>query len=289
MPGNPDRVRDLHRLADIWEGLGLRVRTMPDWENRGRSSGNTFEVLGCHHTGVHLDNDRVLRDGRPDVSGPLCNVALHANGDVVLVASGRANHFGVATWPSSRSLGVEATGPQKTAPRFPNRDAYVRLAVGFCIFKDNADPRRVVLDDVGIPVHLVAAHKEVAVDKETRKIYGRKPDPDFDEPGRIMSGALAHGFSASGSVRLIDTFRDDVHTHTTVEDDMFSDDDRDLLRKVNGMIDQSLFTRPEVNSALDDIASRVGVGTEATMKGIDDKLDQVLARLDAVEAKLNAP
>jgi hypothetical protein len=240
MPGNPDRVRDLLRLKEIWEGLGLRVIAMEGWRDRGRASGNTFEVLGCHHTGKPGDTDRVLRDGRPDLRGPLCNVALHAGGDVVLVASGRANHFGAATWPNSRSLGVEATGPRDTAPRFPNHDAYMRLAAGFCIFKGNADPRQVVRGDVGIPVHLVAAHKEVAVgvdgqplDEKTRKIYGRKPDPAFDETGPIMTGALAHGFSVKGSVQLIDRFRDEVHAFVQ-EDDMTKDELLDALESPRG-------------------------------------------------------
>jgi hypothetical protein len=235
MTGNPDRVDDLHRLAEIWQGLGLRVTTMPGWENRGRFSGNTFEVLGCHHTGAAVDDDRLLRDGRtlPDgrpLPGPLCNVALHVNGDVVLVASGKANHFGEATWPSSRSLGVEATGPQNAGTKFPNLDAYERLAAGFCIFKGNADPRQIMRADVGIPVRLVAAHKEVAVgvdgqplDERTRKIYGRKPDPGFEEPGEFITGTLAHGFSVSGSgFPLIDTFRERVHARiaaATGEDD----------------------------------------------------------------------
>lgn len=227
MPGNPDRARDLRRLAEIWQGLGLHVKEMPGWEDRGGSSRNTFEVLGCHHTGIAVDGDRVLRDGRQlddgsFLPGPLCNVALHRNGDVVLVASGRANHFGHATWPSERSLGVETTGPQASAPRFPNLDAYERLAAGFCIFKGNADPRQVVRSDVGIPVRLVAAHKEVAVDKTTRKVYGRKPDPAFDEPGALVTGSLAHGFSvANAGVRLIDTFRDRVHARVTGEEDDF--------------------------------------------------------------------
>ncbi|HZD73763.1 MAG TPA: N-acetylmuramoyl-L-alanine amidase [Actinomycetota bacterium] len=218
MPGNPHRVADLHRLAEIWEGLGLRVLEMPGWERRGRSSRNTFEVLGCHHTGDPFDTDRILRDGRPDLNGPLCNVALHGNGEVVLVASGLANHFGAATWPNGRSLGVEATGPQKTGPRFPNYDAYVALAAGFCIFKGE-DPRRVVRDDVGIPIHLVAGHKEVAVDKQTRTIYGRKSDPAFEgQKGRIVNGRLSHGFSVHGSLQLLDTFRDQVHARMTTGD-----------------------------------------------------------------------
>ena len=214
MAGSPDRVHDLNQLADLWEGLGLRVLEIPGWETRGRAGGNTFEVLGCHHTGNPGDVDRLLLDGRPaeGIPGPLCNVALHGNGDVILFASGVANHFGSATWPNKRSLGVETTGPQKSGQKFPNLDAYVRLAAGFCIFKGKADPRSVVRDDVGIPVRLVAAHKEVAVSKTNPKVYGRKPDPDFEEPGQMMTGALAHGFSVAGSgFRLIDTFRDQVH------------------------------------------------------------------------------
>jgi hypothetical protein len=111
MAGNPDRVPDLHRLADIWEGLGLRVLEMPGWERRGRVSGNTFEVLGCHHTGVPIDTDRILRDGRSDLSGPLCNVALHANGDVILVA---------AAWPITWAPPPGPTG-DLSASRRPGR------------------------------------------------------------------------------------------------------------------------------------------------------------------------
>ena len=237
--GNPDRVRDLHRLAEIWQGLGLTVRESTGWEKRGHSSNNTFEVLGCHHTAVTVDNDRILRDGDASLEGPRCNVALHLNGDVVLVASGLAFHFGKATWPNGRSLGVEATGPQTTGPRFPNRDAYVALAAGFCIFKGNADPRKVVKSDVGIPVHLVAAHKEVAVFKDHPKRYGRKVDPNFDEPGRLLKGALAQGFSAPNGVRLIDSFRDDVHARMTAagppgEDDMTTDELLDALESNRG-------------------------------------------------------
>jgi hypothetical protein len=256
MPGNPARVQDLLKLKEIWEDLGLTVRAMEGWRDRGRASGNSFEVLGCHHTGDAVDIDSTLRNGRPGINGPLCNVALHKNGDVVLVASGRANHFGCATWPNSRSLGVEATGPQKTGAKFPNRDAYELLAVGFCMFKGNADPRKVVKSDVGIPVHLVAAHKEVGVgafedgkfrcNARTKKIYGRKPDPTFEDADKVMTGALDHGFSVTGSgVRLIDTFRARVHARMTSvgtlalstiseEDDMTTDELLDALESPRG-------------------------------------------------------
>jgi hypothetical protein len=252
MAGDPARVQDLLRLKEIWEGLGLTVRPMEGWRDRGRAGGNTFEVLGCHHTGSASDIDSVLRNGRPGINGPLCNVALHKNGDVLLVASGRANHFGCSTWPNGRSLGVEATGPQKTGTKFPNREAYELLAAGFCIFKGNADPRKVVKSDVGIPVHLVAAHKEVGVgafedgefrcNARTQKIYGRKPDPAFEDADPVKTGALDHGFRVQGSVRLIDTFRDQVHARVTrsgppgriEEDDMTTDELLDALESPRG-------------------------------------------------------
>ena len=278
--GNPDRTRDLHRLAEIWQGLGLTVREMTGWEDRGHSANVTFEVLGCHHTGIAIDGDRILRDGDSDLEGPRCNVALHANGDVVLVASGLAFHFGKATWPNGRSLGVEATGPQKTGPRFPNRDAYVALAAGFCIFKGNADPRKVVKSDVGIPVHLVAAHKEVAVFKDDPKRYGRKPDPDFDEPGRIMKGALAHGFSAPSGVRLIDTFRDDVHARMTQEDDMTKDELLDALESDRGQkaLREAVTHVLRVATGRDDAsqpASEWFNEVKANVRNIKDKVDQL--------------
>jgi hypothetical protein len=272
MAGDPNRVQDLLQLAEIWKGLGLRVLAMPGWRDRGRTSGNTFEVLGCHHTAGADDNDRLLRDGDPKrvppVPGPLCNVALHANGDVVLVASGRANHFGKpATWENSRSLGVEATGPRDTSPRFPNYDAYVALAAGFCIFKGNADPRRVVRDDVGIPVHLVAAHKEVALLKDKPRRYGRKPDPDFEGPAKVVQGALPHGFSVK-SLRLIDRFRDDVHARMTEEDDM--PDEKTFKNWVREVVNEELDKRLKGGV----IPGQPNVG--GTLAVIADHVDRVL-------------
>jgi hypothetical protein len=177
MAGNASRVRELRGLASVWNDLGLRVLEMGGWEDRGRSSVIDFDVLGCHHTAASVDVDALLRDGRTGIPGPLCNVALHGRapagwkGEVVLVASGRANHFGVASISSSRGLGVEATGPP-----FPNYDAYVLLAAGYCIYYKR-DPDQVVVPAGGTvhtAVRRVTAHKYVAQPE------GRKINPSFD-------------------------------------------------------------------------------------------------------------
>jgi hypothetical protein len=142
------------------------------------------------------------------VAGPLCNVALHKDGTVVLVASGRANHFGVATWPSARALGVEATGPNRTGATgpgaFDNYDAYVKLAAGWCIWK-GVDPATVVRSDVSPDVCRVAAHKEVAPDRKINPVFNMgafrnsvraaTTEPEDDMPTeaevkRAMIGAL---------------------------------------------------------------------------------------------------
>jgi hypothetical protein len=70
MTWNPKRVDDLLELQKIWERLGPRVQRMEGWRDRGRGTDNTFEVLGCHHTGDTFDVDRVLRDGQAEVSQP---------------------------------------------------------------------------------------------------------------------------------------------------------------------------------------------------------------------------
>lgn len=268
MTGSAARVRDLNELAAIWRRRGLRILEMPGWQDRGRESGNTFEVLGCHHTAAAQDIDRVLRDGRSDLPGPLCNVALHANGDVVLVASGRANHFGVATWPSSRSLGVEATGPP-----FTNYKQYVQLAAGFCEWKWQ-NPTRVVRADTAIDVYLVAAHKEVAL------AYGRKPNPagfGFNNGGRTIAG-----------VQLIDDFRGDVAAAlTTQEDDLPYTE-----AQIRGMIQAEL--REFAGTRFDDngltLTEQLGKyrGDGKRFWQILDRLDARLATVEAIASRVTA-
>jgi hypothetical protein len=134
---------------------GLRVVAMPGWETRGLGRLDPRHVI-CHHTAAARDVDRLLRDGRADLRGPLCNFALHADGAVVLTAAGRANHAGRGIIPSSAAYGIEATGPP-----FPNYDAYVQLCAA-------------------IRAHHGWGADRVVAHKETARPRGRKIDPSFD-------------------------------------------------------------------------------------------------------------
>lgn len=152
--GSSTNVAKMKRVATRLRGWGFTVLMMDGWENRGRPDiALTANWIGAHHTAAVVDVDRILRDGRPDVSGPLANYGVHRNSDIILIASGRANHFGVATIRSSDAWGIEATGPIPVTAfgksAFPNYWAYIALCKAIMLEEDWAADR-------------IKAHKEVA-------------------------------------------------------------------------------------------------------------------------------
>ena len=161
-----DLMRD---AASLMKSRGLVVKYASGWESRGRpySFSPTAGVI-CHHTASPTDIDNVLINGRSDLPGPLCHYALHANGDVVLIAAGYANHAGesVAGAPSnSDGLGVEATGPKKEGAYGPSAfDNYAEYQVMI----------NCILEVYGWNTSKAFGHKESC------QPPGRKIDPSFD-------------------------------------------------------------------------------------------------------------
>ena len=165
--GNPAVANRMRRIAERMRQRGLTVEAMDGWADRGRSDIFNPVAVVYHHTAAIVDVDRILRDGRGDLPGPLCNFALHRDGTWVLVAAGRANHAGVATVSNTQSYGVEATGPIPTtgfgASVFPNYAAYVQGVAA-------------ILETEGWTTNSGYGHKEIA------RPLGRKIDPSFDIP-----------------------------------------------------------------------------------------------------------
>jgi peptidoglycan hydrolase-like protein with peptidoglycan-binding domain len=102
-------------IADKCRYYGLDVVEVDGWRTRGSSSFDPYGVV-CHHTAGSPDGEmpslRLLINGRSDLPGPLCNVALGRSGKVYVVAAGRANHAGAGGWHglvgNSSVLGIEA-------------------------------------------------------------------------------------------------------------------------------------------------------------------------------------
>jgi hypothetical protein len=159
-------------LPNVLIAAGLKVATVPGWENRGR--GDAGEPLGiiCHHTGGrkkgNMPSLQVLIDGRPDLPGPLSQLGLGRDGTFYVIAAGKCNHAGKGIWQgltngNTNFIGIEAenTGSADDTP-WPavQVEAYQHGVAA-------------ILKHIGRTAEFCAAHKEYATP------LGRKDDPDF--------------------------------------------------------------------------------------------------------------
>lgn len=104
---HPMRGAGLSLAARIQEQLtqrGIRWRVLDGASNRG--NGQTWGTLAggiMHHTATAYGKaPSVLINGRPDLSGPLCNTAGEEDGTIAFVAYNPANHAGAS---GGRSMG----------------------------------------------------------------------------------------------------------------------------------------------------------------------------------------
>ncbi|AYN58251.1 endolysin [Arthrobacter phage Kepler] len=99
----------LSNLAGKLRKHGLTVVETPGWSNRGFLGRDLLEVRGVlwHHTatnrvrfnGSNAPTLQMCIEGRPDVSGPLCQIVFGRDGTVYLTAAGLANHAGAGSAP----------------------------------------------------------------------------------------------------------------------------------------------------------------------------------------------
>lgn len=91
---------------------GIDLYVMPGALTRSTwRSGFTTRGVVWHHTatGKNWQDGHVaflLRDGRPDLKGPLAQFGIERDGTAVMVAAGRCNHNGYGRWGND-SVGLE--------------------------------------------------------------------------------------------------------------------------------------------------------------------------------------
>lgn len=181
-------------VIDALRDWGLTVRPVPGWQTRGSSS---FDPRGhvVHHdvigdqVGNHDRCPPLIIDGRSDLPGPLANFWLERDGDVHLVAAGRANHAGEGGWQglsgNSSVWGTEMNNLGTPDDPWPDvqLEAMERLAAATCDFSGFAPAK-------------VCGHKEWA---PTRKI-----DPHSIDMAAFRSEVLA---AAKGGLMADDVAR----------------------------------------------------------------------------------
>lgn len=101
------------------EALGDRLVVEPGWADRG-TGGQMGDIWGVmiHHTGNSRERVEVIRDGRPDLAGPLSQCLITPDGKCHLIAVGPCNHAGVGSYPglgtnngNQRTIGFECAWP----------------------------------------------------------------------------------------------------------------------------------------------------------------------------------
>lgn len=159
-------------IIEALKDWGLVVRETSGWKTRGSPD---FSPRGhvCHHDvigdqeGTHDKVPSIIIDGRSDLPGPLANFWLERDGDVHLVAAGRANHAGSGGWRglsgNSTVWGTEANSLGTPDDPWPEvqLEAWAKLCAATCEFS-------------GFDPSMVCGHKEWT----TRKIDPHTIDMD---------------------------------------------------------------------------------------------------------------
>src|SRR5262245_7971580 len=176
-------------LPSVLEAAGLKVATVPGWQDRGRAEMGAVRGVICHTTvgprQGNMPSLNVLVEGRPDLSGPLAQLGLGRDGTYYVIAAGRCNHAGAGSWKgidtgNSSFIGIEGENTGRGDDPWPavQLDAYRRGVAA-------------LLKHVGQDAEFCAGHKEYALP------LGRKADPDFDMGQfRLDVAALMNGGSA---------------------------------------------------------------------------------------------
>jgi hypothetical protein len=174
-------------LPVVLRNAGLKVAEVDGWPNRGRGDVGTIKGVICHHTVGPVDGNMpslgMLKNGRPNLPGPLAQLGLGRDGTFYIIAAGRANHAGRGQWNgvadgNGSFIGIEAENTgigDPTKPKFEpwpqvQLDAYRRGVAA-------------ILAHIGQGATMCCGHKEYAP--------GRKIDPHTLDMDEFRSGVAA--------------------------------------------------------------------------------------------------
>lgn len=115
--GDPVWLEDVLRPA-----LGSKLKTLPDWQNYGHGDYGPIWGVMVHHTGNANADAMSIRNGRPDLEGPLSNLHIAQDGTVTIVAAGVCWHAGMGSYPGIPTnganqvvIGIECAWPRDTS------------------------------------------------------------------------------------------------------------------------------------------------------------------------------
>lgn len=232
-------------LADVLRAAGLTVHEVAGWRSRGLDEMNNLAGVICHATAGSRSSTAagdigVLLNGSATAPPPISQLYLARNGDWHVIASGICYHAGSGgLWGvagNDNVIGVEAANDNRGEP-WPSAQ-YGSYVRGVAA----------ILRHLGLPAARAGAHREWSTTGKT------------DPVGINMT-----------------TFRAQVAAAITEgDDDMFTDDDRTVLKNVQGRAAEVYPIKAAVLTILEGVSR---------MDGLDD---QIKAQLDATRSDLAA-
>lgn len=157
--GDPVWLEEVLRPA-----LGNRLRTLPGWEKAGHGDFADIRGVMVHHTGNSRETAESIRNGRPDLKGPLSNLHIAPDGTVTIVAVGVCWHAGRGSYPwlpadnaNQHMIGIECAWPTVTNGKYDPNERWPDAQI--VAMRDTCAALAVKL---GHPPNRVIGHKEWA-------------------------------------------------------------------------------------------------------------------------------
>lgn len=173
-------------IGDVLRSADLEVIEHGQPRGRGRDMGRiNGVVLHDTVTGPKVSDDSVadlLRDGRPDLAGPLAQLGLDRQGRFWWISDGRSNHNGRGEWGND-AIGIEVFCAGGLAGQEEPYNEVQRRNV--------ARGAAAILAHLGFGVDRLKGHKET---DPKRKIdpFGVDMNEMRDRAGAILAGGAIH-------------------------------------------------------------------------------------------------
>jgi hypothetical protein len=144
----------------------LNVVELPDWMSYGHGDYGPIWGVMVHHTGNARADAMSIRNGRPDLRGPLSNLHIAQDGTVTVVAAGVCWHAGMGSYPGIPTdggnqvlIGIECAWPRDTSitPATQTRERWPDAEI--IAMRDTV---AAILNKLGYGSDRVIAHKEYA-------------------------------------------------------------------------------------------------------------------------------
>lgn len=159
--GDPIWLENVLRPA-----LGDKLKTLPDWQNYGHGDFGRIWGVMVHHTGNANADAMSIRNGRPDLDGPLSNLHIAQDGTVTIVAAGVCWHAGMGSYPGIPTnggnqvlIGIECAWPRDLSitPATQGRERWPDAEI-----ISMRDTVAAILTKLGYGADRVIGHKEYA-------------------------------------------------------------------------------------------------------------------------------